>query len=167
MILGNLSDSNHADLYRIFLAQEGFYTISANSTAFDTNLHFFNAEGNPLGANDDVDASLGNFNSSLSFDLLPGFYFIAVALNNSFGLDAQGNVISDNDFGVLDPFGVLAGWDVEVSELTGAYEIVITRPVADRSPESSPSEAVPEPGTVILTAGALLLALRWRSNSRG
>lgn len=158
-VLGSISQAGEVDLYKFYLAVGGLRTITANSETLDMNLHLFNAAGNPLGANDDI--SSVNFNSQLTFSLLPGFYFVAVGENNTYALDAIGNRIQDNDpdllepekLGVIDAIGVLAGWDAG-GQLTGDYEILFSTAV-DEPAQSS----VPEPSTVVLAAVGLAAVL--------
>jgi len=156
-VFGTISNAGEIDLFKFYLAAGGSLTITATShtLSFDTNLHFFNGAGNPLGANDDISPS--DFNSQLTFTLLPGFYFVAVAENNTNALDASFATIQDNDLGVINPLGVLADWDAG-GLTTDTYTLTFSTPVND-----PPGSGIPEPSTLVLAAaglGALFLRRR-------
>ena len=149
-VLGSISNPGEVDLFKFYLASGGMLTITVNADTpgtFDTNLHFFNGAGNPLGANDDISPS--NFNSQLTFSLLPGFYFVAVGENNTNAQDASLNRIQDNDTGVINALGVLAGWDAGGTH-TDTYELTFSTPVGEPS-----AIGMPEPSTLALAAAGL------------
>ena len=86
------------DLYRFFVPSAGmaeFATISdpANPADFDSYLRLFNASGNLIAANDDVDAPGGNSFSQIARNLTRGTYYVGVsaAENSRYNPRVQGS----------------------------------------------------------------------------
>lgn len=147
-IEGSLLPSGDIDLYRVVFDFTGSLTIDAIGLTgnLNMNLHAFNANGNPLGANDDGG---GGQNSRLTLAITPGTYFFGVGQNNLEALNSQSSIIQDNDNGILQPQGVLAGWSGPGAG-SGTYAITFS------SPTAIGSVAGPEPASfALITLGTL------------
>lgn len=161
LVQGTIANVGEVDLFRFYLGSNGSATFTTASD-LDTNLFFFDSAGRPLGANDDIDPIGGNFNSTLTFDLLEGTYYIAIAVNSTAALDSQNSTILSKDGVTIVTEGVLAGWE-KTTEAGGAYELSFSVLTAD-APVPSVS-SIPEPGALGLVGSCLvgLLAFRRRA----
>lgn len=163
VIAGTLATDGDVDLFKVSFASTVALVIQAVTITpgLDLNLHLFDAAGHPLGANDDGGASdIDAFDSQLApegsspLTLVAGSYLVAVCHNNCEATDAMGTIIQDNDGGILDPNGVLGGWDISgiPPDTTGNYQLRFL--------------AIPEPTALtLLGAGLLGLAVRRRASA--
>lgn len=163
VIQGTIGVQGDSDLYRVFFNFTGSLTIRVFDTGggWDPNLLVFNAAGNPIGGDDDGNGTgPSGFDSRLTFNITPGFYYIGVGPNNSNGFDASSQLIVTNDDGLspFNPSGVLS-FIQGGGQGPGSYDLTF-------SADSAPGD-VPEPSTFALLGGALLAigAARFRSRS--
>lgn len=161
LVQGTLSNVGEVDLFRFYLGTSGSVTFTTASD-LDTNLFFFDSAGHPIGANDDIDPIGGNFNSTLTFNLLEGSYYIAIAVNSTAALDSQNNTILSKDGVTIVTDGVLAGWE-RTTDSGGAYELSFSA-LTSEAPTAIVS-SIPEPGAVGLVACGLVGILARRRQS--
>ena len=150
-IVGTISPGTDVDLFSFYWGG-GVLTIDTFGTGFDTQLHFFRADGSGIGENDD---SSGTLQSEISLAPGAGQYFIGISAFNNDALDAANNEIfslSNSFFDLnghviqgLEPgVGALAGWNGNTGNSGGGYTINFD------SLTSPPPNGVPEPGTLAL-----------------
>lgn len=157
------TDTDYADLFRIYLKAGSNFsattTLSDFSTnAFDTSLFLFNAAGYGVVANDD-DPKVGPTSTLASFTVsTSGYYFLAIAGAGYTPVSSDGAIFGSLSNGAqAGPTGIgggkaLSGWSSTTSE-GDAYEIVLQGAYA------GPVSVVPEPGNALmLLAGLAVLA---------
>lgn len=81
---GNQYNEQDVDLYNLQLTSPGKVTIEVKSDTvepddFDSYLRLFDAAGNQIAANDDIDLDSGNFFSRIETELTPGTYYVGVS----------------------------------------------------------------------------------------
>ena len=176
-ILGNISGINDADVFRLTLTlpmQVQFSTmntLTATSGApggLDTALFLFDSTGRPIYTNDDFDGTTLQSRlpggTSFTLTLAPGTYMIGISLSGNEPMNTNGQLVFASD---ANP-GSVRGPAPSLNPTTysnfnsgatfadnGNYQIDITT-----------TAAVPEPTTVSLIAGAVLLgAMTFRKRS--
>lgn len=145
---------NDVDLFGFSLASDTDVTLSAVSGAFDMNLLVFNASGQGLAGNDDLNRNGGCgigarvLDSCLMLSLVAGDYFFAVGVNNVEAFDVANNFVVGNDSGILGTPSVNVLDNFANGQGGGAYRVSIDTP-----------STVPAPASLALF-GLALLGLR-------
>ncbi|MEO1669818.1 MAG: S8 family serine peptidase [Cyanobacteria bacterium J06631_2] len=107
LVRGSIGKDNYhtpeqdVDLYRFFVSSAGMVEIEtrsdpANPADFDSYLRLFNASGNLIAANDDINLESGNTFSQIARNLERGTYYVGVSAsaNSSYNPRVGGSGIS-------------------------------------------------------------------------
>jgi hypothetical protein len=175
-IFGNLSTEVEVDMFRIRITDPLIFsaaTLDGVGLVSDPKLFLFSGSGLGVYANDD---GLGTGSQSLLpandplGPLSAGFYFLAIVWYDNSPLNVNGNLIFLPGAGTMGPDPVtgllpIDSWNGDVlgrQDLPTAYEIQLTGAAFAVAGDEG---QVPEPGSLLLTAGALA-GLAWRRRRR-
>ena len=175
-IIGEISDPNDADMYKIYLTGSGSFSASTHSDKggfadFDTELFLFNSDGFGVYANDDYNAASPYTSHLPAGHALtpadPGVYYLLITGWHNDPVSDDGLIFPNPNWpdtvvqGPTGPGGgsPISGYTGEGSASShGLYMIKLTG--AEFIPVS-----VPEPATLLLL-GSGLLGLGWFGRKR-
>lgn len=144
-IQGTIGQADEGDVFKVVFGSAGTLTIQATSSQIDTNIGLFDAGFNALIGNDDL--SLVDTNSTLSYAINAGTYYIGIGDYAMYAVDVA-NQIWFLDGQPPAGFGAVPYIANMTTILSGDYTLSLSmQPL---------SNGVPEPATVGLLGLGLL-----------